>query len=62
MLVLSRKRDEGIQIGEDIRVVVVEFRRDGRVRLGIEAPADVVVHRDEVAERIRQQKGPDKAA
>lgn len=59
---LSRKRDEGIQIGEDIRVVVVEFRRDGRVRLGIEAPADVVVHRDEVAERIRQQKGPDKAA
>jgi carbon storage regulator len=47
MLVLSRKRDEQILIGDDIVITVVEIRGD-KVRLGIEAPAHVPVHRSEV--------------
>lgn len=51
MLVLSRKKDESIVINNDIRIVVVEIRGD-KVRLGIEAPKDVPVHRQEVFESI----------
>jgi len=47
MLVLSRKRDEQILIGDDIVIRVVEIRGD-KVRLGIEAPPHVPVHRSEV--------------
>ena len=47
MLVLSRKRGEFIRIGDDVRVVVVDIRGD-KVRIGIEAPDDVVIDRDEV--------------
>ena len=47
MLVLSRKKNEQIMIGDDIVLTVVEVRGD-RVRLGIEAPSDVPVHRYEV--------------
>ncbi len=53
MLVLSRHRNEGIIIGGDIRVVVVEIRGD-KVRLGIEAPLDVTVNREEI--QIRKDK------
>jgi len=55
MLVLSRKKDESIIINDDIRVTVVEIRGD-KVRLGIEAPKDVTVHRREVYEAIQNQK------
>jgi len=51
MLVLSRKENESIVIDENIVVTVVEIRGD-KVRLGIEAPRDVPVHRKEVAEII----------
>ncbi|MDE3224721.1 MAG: carbon storage regulator CsrA [Nitrospirota bacterium] len=51
MLVLTRKLGEGITIGDDIRVVVLEMKA-GQVRLGIEAPSDVQVHRDEVYAKI----------
>jgi carbon storage regulator len=51
MLVLSRKKDESIVINNDITIVVVEIRGD-KVRLGIEAPKDVPVHRREVFEAI----------
>ena len=51
MLVLSRRRDEAICLGDDVRVRVIEVRGD-KVRLGIEAPRDVAVHREEVRERI----------
>ena len=51
MLVLSRHRDEGIRIG-DIKVIVVEIRGD-KVRLGIDAPKDTPVHREEVYQAIR---------
>ena len=52
MLVLSRKTSESIVIGENIVVIVVEIRGD-KVRLGIEAPKHVSVHRREVYERIK---------
>ncbi len=51
MLVLSRKKDESIVINDDITIVVVEIRGD-KVRLGIEAPKEVPVHRREVFESI----------
>lgn len=53
MLVLSRKKNESIVINDDITVVVVEIRGD-KVRLGIEAPKEVPVHRREVYEAIKQ--------
>ena len=53
MLVLSRTKDEVIMIGE-IEVTVVDIRGD-KVRLGINAPKNVPVHRKEVYERIRQE-------
>jgi carbon storage regulator len=52
MLVLSRKRDEQIIIGDGIVITVVEIRGD-KVRLGIDAPTDVPVHRKEVYEAIK---------
>ena len=54
MLVLSRHPDEKIHIGENIVVTVVEVRGD-RVRIGIEAPREVAVHRQEIFEAIRQE-------
>ncbi len=56
MLVLSRGVGESIVIGDSIEVHVLENRGRGRqVRLGIDAPRDVPVHRSEVAERIRRK-------
>jgi carbon storage regulator len=52
MLVLSRRANQSIVIGQDIVVTVIEIRGD-HVRLGIEAPREVAVHRDEVAAEIR---------
>jgi len=53
MLVLSRKKNESIIINDDITIVVVEIRGD-KVRLGIEAPKEIPVHRNEVYEAIRR--------
>lgn len=53
MLVLSRKKNESIVINNDITIVVVEIRGD-KVRLGVEAPKDVPVHRKEVYEAIQR--------
>jgi carbon storage regulator len=53
MLVLTRKINESIIINEDVSVLVVEVRGD-RVRLGIEAPKDVSVHRKEVYDVIKE--------
>lgn len=52
MLVLSRKPNEQIVIGDGIVITVVEIRGD-KVRLGVEAPRDVSVHRKEVALALR---------
>ncbi|MEY3175757.1 MAG: hypothetical protein RLZZ436_3671 [Planctomycetota bacterium] len=59
MLVLSRKKDEKIVIGDSITLMVIEIRGD-KVRLGIEAPRDVTVHREEIYEAIRRESAPDK--
>lgn len=54
MLVLSRQRDETIMIGDDIEVTVVDIRGD-KVRLGINAPKEIAVHRKEVYDAIRRE-------
>ena len=54
MLVLSRKRDQQIIIGDGIVITVVEIRGD-KVRLGINAPKEVSVHRKEVYDAIRRE-------
>lgn len=54
MLVLSRHRDESIIIGDDIVITIVDIRGD-KVRLGIDAPQDVPVHRQEVYEAIQRE-------
>lgn len=60
MLVLSRKKNESIVINDEITIVVVEIRGD-KVRLGVEAPREVPVHRREVYEAIqRSQNGEPK--
>ncbi len=55
MLVLSRKKNESIVINNDITIVVVEIRGD-KVRLGIEAPKEVPVHRQEVYDAIQRNE------
>ena len=55
MLVLSRKRNESIVINNDITIVVVEIRGD-KVRLGVEAPKEVPVHRREVYDAIKRHQ------
>ena len=54
MLVLSRQRDETIMIGDEIEITVVDIRGD-KVRLGINAPRTIQVHRKEVYEAIRRE-------
>ncbi len=60
MLVLSRKKNESIVINNDITVTVVEIRGD-KVRLGIVAPKEVPVHRQEVFESIHGKPGAEPA-
>lgn len=55
MLVLSRHQDEIIRIGDEIKIIVVDIRGD-KVRLGIEAPANVPVHREEVYRAIKRRE------
>ena len=54
MLVLSRHRDESIMIGDNVVVTIVDIRGD-KVRLGIDAPQDIPVHRREVYEAIQRE-------
>lgn len=58
MLVLSRKKNEAIVINNDITITVVEIRGD-KVRLGIMAPKEVPVHRQEVFDAIHGSKDVD---
>ncbi|MBR5626660.1 MAG: carbon storage regulator CsrA [Thermoguttaceae bacterium] len=54
MLVLSRYKDQCIYIGDDIVVTVVDVRGD-RIRLGIEAPKNIPVHRQEIYEKAKRE-------
>ena len=54
MLVLSRQRDQSIVIGENVVITVVDVRGD-KVRIGIEAPKEIPVHRQEVHEAIQKE-------
>jgi carbon storage regulator len=56
MLVLSRKKNERIVVSQDITIVVVEIRAD-KVRLGIEAPSHIPVHRGEVFDILHEKHG-----
>ena len=55
MIVLSRKRNESIVIGDKIVLTVVEIRGD-KVRIGVESPAEVPVHRREVYDAIKRDE------
>ena len=59
MLVLSRKKDESIMIGDDVEITIVDVRGD-KVRLGIAAPRDIPVHRREVYDAIQREKNEQK--
>ena len=54
MLVLTRKRDESIIIGDDIKVTIVEVRGD-QVKIGIKAPRSISVHREEIYQEIQDE-------
>lgn len=54
MLVLSRQRDESIIIGDNIVITIVDIRGD-KVRLGIDAPTEIPVHRQEVYDAIQRE-------
>jgi carbon storage regulator len=55
MLVLSRKANQEICIGDGIRIMVIEIRGD-KVRLGISAPRDTPVHRHEIYDAIKREQ------
>jgi len=55
MLVLSRQRNESIKIGDDIEIIIVDVCGD-KVRLGINAPKEIPVHRKEIYEIIQREK------
>ena len=61
MLVLSRKKNESIVINDDITIVVVEIRGD-KVRLGVEAPKEIPVHRREVYDAIKRSEQANNAS
>ena len=59
MLVLSRQKDESIVIGDDVEITIVDVRGD-KVRLGINAPRHISVHRREVYDAIQREKAKEK--
>ena len=61
MLVLSRHRDESIMIGDNIVITIVDIRGD-KVRLGIQAPTNVPVHREEIYKAIQKEASAAKEA
>jgi carbon storage regulator len=54
MLILTRKFGENIRIGDNIKIVILDVK-GGQVKLGIDAPANIAVHREEIYERIREE-------
>lgn len=58
MLILTRRVGETLVVGDDITVTVLGVKGN-QVRLGVNAPKDVSVHREEIYQRIQQEKQPD---
>jgi len=56
MLILTRKVNESLMVGDDVTVTVLGIK-GGQIRIGISAPRDVAVHRQEVFERIQKERG-----
>ncbi|MGJ4802916.1 carbon storage regulator [Luteimonas sp. SDU82] len=61
MLILTRRNGEAVLIGDDIRLIISESSDDGKVRIGIEAPSDVLVLRAELLPRYQNQSDGAKA-
>jgi carbon storage regulator len=57
MLILTRRLNESLMIGDEVKITVLGVK-GSQVRLGIEAPRDVSVHREEIFERILAEKNP----
>ena len=58
MLILTRKVNETLMVGDDVSVTVLGIK-GGQIRIGINAPREIAVHRQEVYERIRKESGGD---
>ena len=56
MLILTRRVNESLRVGDDVTVTVVAVKGN-QVRIGINAPKDVEVHREEIYERVQAEKG-----
>ena len=56
MLILTRRVSESLMIGDDVSVTVLSIR-GGQVRIGVNAPRDIAVHRQEIYDRIQDEKG-----
>ena len=61
MLILTRRAGETVMIGEDIAITVLGVKGN-QVRIGINAPKDVAVHREEIFDRIQNEKAADEAS
>ncbi len=55
MLVLSRKPGQSLMIGDNIRITIMEIRSDGTVRVGIDAPKEIEVYREEIYLAIQEE-------
>jgi carbon storage regulator len=55
MLILGRFKSESILVGDDVEIFIVDISPGGKVRLGIDAPREVPVHRREIYDKLHQQ-------
>lgn len=58
MLILTRRVGESLMVGDEVSVTVLGIRGN-QVRIGVNAPKDIAVHREEIYERIQQEKADD---
>ena len=61
MLIFKRKRGQAIIIGDDIKIIILEIEGN-KIKIGIKAPVEITVHRDEVYDKIQKEKEENKDA